>query len=117
MNERPVRLGDVVDDYCPRCKLNLDHAVQALEGESIQTVVCKTCMHGHSFRKGKSARKSKAKPSLFDQILAKKPPAPVMMMPTTKRPASHDGGSTADGGEAGTSGNPGGSGEPGQEEE
>lgn len=90
MIERPMRLGDVVDDYCPRCKLVLDHAVQALADESIHSVVCKTCMHGHTYRHGKSARKGKTKQSLFDQILAKKPPAPLAAMPTTKRPAVRD---------------------------
>lgn len=76
MAERPPRLGDVLDDWCPRCKLLLDHAIQALAGEEIQTVVCKTCMSSHTYRHGKGGRKSKAKQSLFEQILAKRPPTP-----------------------------------------
>lgn len=90
MSERRLRLGDVIDDYCPRCKLLLDHAVQALAGDTIQTVVCKTCMHGHSYRHGKIGRKTKAKQSLFDQILAKKPPTPFAVMPTTKKSSGRD---------------------------
>ena len=92
MNERPLRLGDVIDDYCPRCKLLLDHAVQALAGDQIQTVVCKTCMHTHTFRHGKGGRKKDAKQSLFEQILAKKPPAPIVTMPTTKKPSDESSG-------------------------
>jgi hypothetical protein len=87
MPERPMRLGDVVDDYCSRCKLLLDHAVQALAGEEIQTVVCKTCMHTHPYRHARGGRKKSGKLSLFDQILAKKPPTSIISMPTTKKPS------------------------------
>ena len=74
MFDRPPRLGDTIDDYCSRCKLLLDHAVQALNGDEIGTVVCNTCMHSHAFRHGKIGKKKKSSESLFDQILAKKPP-------------------------------------------
>jgi len=90
MIERPMRLGDAVEDYCPRCKLVLDHAVQALTESEIQTTVCKTCMHGHTYRHGKAGRKTKVKQSLFDQILAKKPPSTVAVMPTSKRSSARD---------------------------
>ena len=32
MTDRPVRLGDVIDDYCPRCRLLLNHDVASLVG-------------------------------------------------------------------------------------
>ena len=85
MDERPPRLGDVIEDYCSRCKLLLDHAIQALDSGGIRTVVCKTCMHTHPFRHGKSPKKKAAKQSLFEQILAKRPPTSIQAMPTTKK--------------------------------
>lgn len=87
MNAKPIRLGSTVEDYCSRCKLLLDHAVQAMSGEEISTVVCKTCMHSHPFRHGKSGRRKQPKQSLFDQILAKRPPTRVASTPTTKKPS------------------------------
>ncbi len=85
MSDRPPRLGDVLDDYCSRCKLLLDHAVQALDGAAIRTVVCKTCMHSHTYRHGKAGRKKSGKQSLFEQILAKRPPTQFTATPTTKK--------------------------------
>lgn len=85
MSDRPPRLGDVVDDYCSRCKLLMDHAVQALDGTTIRTVVCKTCMHSHPYRHGKGGRKKTNKQSLFEQILAKRPPTQFTATPTTKK--------------------------------
>lgn len=90
MDDKPVRLGSVVEDYCSRCKLLLDHAVQAIVQGQIQSVVCKTCMHTHPYRHGKTPRKKNSKQSLFDQILAKRPPAQTFAMPTTKKPAAGD---------------------------
>lgn len=90
MSDRPLRLGQVIEDYCPRCKLLLDHAIQALAGDTIQTVVCKTCMHNHPYRHGRVAKKKSAKASLFEQILAKKPPTKVISIPTTKKPSSDE---------------------------
>jgi hypothetical protein len=88
MIDRPTRLGDTIDDYCSRCKLVLDHAVQSLQGETIQTVVCNTCMHSHAYRHGKAGRKKSSKKSLFDQILEKRPPTRVATIPTTKKPSA-----------------------------
>jgi len=87
MEEKSLRLGSVLDDYCPKCRLLLDHAVQAiLEGE-VQSVVCNTCMHSHAYKHGKMPKKRGAKQSLFEQILAKRSPTHVAQMPTTKKPA------------------------------
>ena len=92
MSDRPPRLGDVIEDWCTKCRLLLDHAVQAIAGEEIRTVVCKTCMTTHAYRHGKGGRKKTGKQSLFEQILAKRPPVSVAAMPTTKKPADGDDG-------------------------
>ena len=85
MPDRPPRLGATIEDYCSRCKLLLDHAIQAMAGEAIQAVVCKTCMSNHNFRHGKIPKRKAGKQSLLDQILAKKPSTPTFAMPTTKK--------------------------------
>ena len=34
MEQRPLRLGDIVDDYCPRERRVTNHAIVALVGEA-----------------------------------------------------------------------------------
>src|SRR5204863_1582465 len=81
MPERPVRLGDVVDDYCPRCRLLLNHDVASLTGSTIAKVTCRTCHNTHDYRQGQAParRKSSKKPdnqALMDQVLAGLPMPP-----------------------------------------
>lgn len=89
MPDRSPRLGDVIDDYCPRCRLLLNHDVASMSGESVAKVTCRTCHNTHDYRQGQvpAKRKSKKdvdKKSLMDQVLASmpapptSPPAPVV---------------------------------------
>lgn len=64
-----LRLGDIIDDYCTRCRLPSNHSVVAMLDSSIRKVRCRTCQYEHEFRHGKGGTK-KSKPSAFDQILA-----------------------------------------------
>ena len=50
MSDRPPRLGDVIDDYCPRCRLLLNHDVASLTGDVVAKVTCRTCHNTHDFR-------------------------------------------------------------------
>lgn len=75
-----LRLGDEVDDYCPRCKLLLNHAVASMMGNTVVKVVCQTCHTEHPFKNAEVPPKKKSGPraSLMDQVLAKvAPPAAV----------------------------------------
>ena len=81
MTDRPVRLGDVIDDYCLRCRLLLNHDVASLMGAEVAKVTCRTCHNTHDYRKGdvpkRKARKDDKK-QLMDQVLATLPlPAPA----------------------------------------
>lgn len=80
MSERPVRLGDVIDDYCPRCRLLLNHDVASLYQQTIAKVTCRTCFNTHDYRNAQVPPKRKAKKddkkSLIDQVLAGMPPPP-----------------------------------------
>ncbi len=70
---RRVRLGDLIDDYCPRCKLLLNHNIASFRDNRVAKVICRTCFTEHPYLKGKAAAKKppKARASSFDQVLAK----------------------------------------------
>jgi hypothetical protein len=75
-----LRLGDVIDDYCPRCKLLLNHAVASLVGGVVVKVICQTCHSEHPYKNAEVPPKKRATPKavLLDQVLAKAgPPAPA----------------------------------------
>jgi hypothetical protein len=80
MSDRPTRLGDVIDDYCPRCRLLLNHDVASLFDSNVAKVTCRTCYNTHDFRNAQvpARRKSKKEDakSLMDQVLAGMPPPP-----------------------------------------
>jgi hypothetical protein len=65
------RLGDMIDDYCPRCKLLLNHAIASLVEAKVAKVICQTCLTEHAFLHGRGAKKlSNPRATLFDQVLA-----------------------------------------------
>jgi len=81
MSDRPPRLGDVIDDYCPRCRLLLNHDVASLFEGAVAKVTCRTCFNTHDYRNGQVPAKRKTKKdekkSLMDQVLAGMPPPPA----------------------------------------
>ena len=62
MHPRQLRVGDLVDDYCPRERRLSNHAIVALVGEDVRQVRCTTCDAEHEYRGGKvpASRKKKA---------------------------------------------------------
>ena len=90
-----LRLGDEIDDYCPRCKLLLNHAVASMVGGTVVKVVCQTCHSEHPYKNAEVPPKKKSGPraALLDQVLAKVAPAapdpePVEKPPSPKKPRS-----------------------------
>jgi hypothetical protein len=82
-----VRLGDVLDDYCTRCRLLTDHSVVAIVEDAVKKVRCRTCNHEHDYRQGQGGQKKKTtKLSAYEQVLAsvlagKEAAAPVPPVP------------------------------------
>jgi hypothetical protein len=81
MPDRPPRLGDVIDDYCPRCRLLLNHDVASLAPDgAVAKVTCRTCFNTHDYRHGQLPVRRKGKntetKSLMEQVLAGMPPPP-----------------------------------------
>jgi hypothetical protein len=70
MEQRPLRLGDIVDDYCPRERRITNHAIVALVGEAIRQTRCTTCDADHVYKAGRLPRRKKSDGALDDQVLA-----------------------------------------------
>jgi hypothetical protein len=95
MPDRPPRLGDVIDDYCPRCRLLLNHDVASLAPDgAVAKVTCRTCFNTHDYRHAQLPARRKAKTggdtkSLMEQVLAGMPappePPPAPPAPVRKR--------------------------------
>jgi hypothetical protein len=91
MSERLPRLGDVIDDYCPRCRLLLNHDVASLYGGAVAKVTCRTCYNTHDYRHAevpakRPSKKVLEKKTLIDQVLAGMP-APPLPPPPPVAPA------------------------------
>jgi hypothetical protein len=81
MSLRPPRLGDVIDDYCPRCRLLLNHDVASLFDGAVAKVTCRTCFNTHDYRNAqvpqkRATKKELEKKDLISQVLAGMPPPP-----------------------------------------
>ena len=86
MAEPLPRLGDLIDDYCPRCRLLLNHAVASLVDGKVVKVICQTCHSEHPYRHAEVPPKKKpgVRAALFDQVLAKAAPATEAPSPAAK---------------------------------
>lgn len=77
MEQRPLRLGDIVDDYCPRERRITNHAIVALIGDAIRQTRCTTCESEHVYKEAKvpKRRKKNETDALYEQVLAEVEPA------------------------------------------
>jgi hypothetical protein len=57
MEQRSLRLGDIVDDYCPRERRVTNHAIVAVVGDSIRQTRCSTCDTEHEYKEAKVPKK------------------------------------------------------------
>ncbi len=74
MAENELRLGDLVDDYCKRCRLLMNHYVVSMLAGEVKKVRCQTCHYEHDFQHGEGAKKKKSElQTLFDQVAASLP--------------------------------------------
>ena len=71
MEQRSLRLGDIVDDYCPRERRLTNHAIVAIVEDAIRQTRCTTCDYEHVYKQGREPqRRKKPAGSLYDQVLA-----------------------------------------------
>ena len=70
MEARRVRLGDVIDDYCPRCRLIMNHGVVGMVGDEVRKTRCNTCLSEHVYRRNRlPARRRNETDKLFREVL------------------------------------------------
>jgi hypothetical protein len=72
MEQRRLRLGDILDDYCPRERRVTNHAVVAMIEEDVRQTRCTTCDTEHAYKGAKVPRKRKkeAPSALYKEVLA-----------------------------------------------
>lgn len=72
MEQRPLRLGDILDDYCPRERRVTNHAIVAMVDEDVKQTRCTTCDAEHVYKGGKAPRrrKSDGNSRLYKEVLA-----------------------------------------------
>ena len=56
MQQRQLRLGDILDDYCPRERRVTNHAVVAMVGDEVKQTRCTTCDADHQYKHAKIPR-------------------------------------------------------------
>jgi hypothetical protein len=56
MQQRQLRLGDILDDYCPRERRLTNHAVVAMIGDDVKQTRCTTCDTEHEYKHAKVPR-------------------------------------------------------------
>jgi hypothetical protein len=72
MQQRQLRLGDILDDYCPRERRLANHTIVAMVGNDIRLTRCTTCDTEHPYKGGKVPRLRKKKTSVeaaYDEVL------------------------------------------------
>src|SRR5262245_49212900 len=76
MQQRQLRLGDILDDYCPRERRVTNHAVVAMLGSDVKQTRCTTCDAEHEYKHAKvprQRRKTETPSALYSQVLANAP--------------------------------------------
>ena len=67
------RLGDVIDDFCVRCKRIMNHSLVSLINGVPAKVRCRTCHSDHDYRHEQAPppKVDARKQALFDEVLKK----------------------------------------------
>ena len=65
-----LRLGDILDDYCVKCRRLTNHSIVSLMNSAAAKVRCRTCSFEHKYRKNKGGRKEMSAQEAFQKVLA-----------------------------------------------
>lgn len=73
---REYRLGDIIDDYCVKCKQIMNHAIVSMLNAEPAKVRCRTCHADHDYRHEQAPppKVDLRKQALFQEVLSKVDP-------------------------------------------
>ena len=82
MQQRQPRLGDILDDYCPRERRLTNHVVVAMVGDAVKQTRCTTCDSDHEYKHAAlpRQRKKSEQTALYTQVLAGVTPKKAVAM-------------------------------------
>lgn len=74
-----MRLGDVIDDYCVKCRRLTNHSIVSLVDGKAAKVRCRTCYNDHDYRfeQAPPSKKDLKKAELFKEVLGAVAPGSV----------------------------------------
>ena len=67
MQQRRLRLGDILDDYCPRERRITNHVVVAMIDEDVRQTRCTTCDAEHEYKQAKAPAPRRKKTGALSQ--------------------------------------------------
>ncbi len=91
--QRQLRLGDILDDYCPRERRVTNHAVVAMLDAEVKQTRCTTCDAEHEYKQAKvprQRRKSETPAALYAAVLAGGPKVVTHSQEPPKDTAAED---------------------------
>ncbi|MCL4852719.1 MAG: hypothetical protein KJZ78_15255 [Bryobacteraceae bacterium] len=67
-----IRLGDVIDDHCVKCRRITNHSIVSIVDGQAAKVRCRTCYNDHDYRHEQAppSKKDLKKMELFKEVLA-----------------------------------------------
>jgi hypothetical protein len=63
MQQRRLRLGDILDDYCPRERRITNHAVVAMIDDQVKQTRCTTCDADHEYKQARVPPQRRKRPA------------------------------------------------------
>lgn len=84
---RELQLGDIIDDYCVKCKRLTNHSVVSIVNAEPAKVRCRTCYHEHDYRHEQPppSKRDLKKQALFREVLSTIAPQEVQEGKKTRR--------------------------------
>ncbi len=74
-----LRLGDIIDDYCIKCRRMTNHAIVSIVNDEAAKVRCRSCYHDHNYQHEQipPSKKDLKKLELFNAVLSTVDPTAV----------------------------------------
>ncbi|MBI2189116.1 MAG: hypothetical protein HYU37_18625 [Acidobacteria bacterium] len=89
MQQRRLRLGDILDDYCPRERRITNHAVVAMVDDAVKQTRCTTCDADHEYKHARvppQRRKRAATAGAAPAIVERSEPESLTDLPPVEPP-------------------------------